>query len=88
LLDELEAARDARLQADEVEAARDAVVFACVGVGVGERRAVRAAAAQDAMAADDVFRFFGIVAAGVALKQEDGVFRKAIFICLECIGIG
>ncbi|NLD59584.1 MAG: hypothetical protein GX647_08025 [Clostridiales bacterium] len=29
-----------------------------------------------------------LVAAGVALGQEEGVFRKAIFICLECIGIG
>ena len=29
-----------------------------------------------------------LVAAGVVLGQEEGVFRKAIFICLECIGIG
>lgn len=29
-----------------------------------------------------------LVAVGVHLGQEAGVFRKAIFICLECIGIG
>lgn len=32
----------------------------------------------------------GIVAIGVgfALGQNDGVFRKAMLICFECIGIG
>ncbi len=29
-----------------------------------------------------------LVGGGLLLGQEDGVFRKAIFICLECIGIG
>lgn len=26
--------------------------------------------------------------AGLAMGQYNGVFRKAVFICLECIGIG
>lgn len=29
-----------------------------------------------------------LVVAGLCLGQEMLVFRKAIFICLECIGIG
>lgn len=28
------------------------------------------------------------LSAGLAMGQYAGVFRKAIFICLECIGIG
>ena len=29
-----------------------------------------------------------LICAGLSLGQEMSVFRKAIFICLECIGIG
>ena len=29
-----------------------------------------------------------LICAGLSLGQEMGVFQKAIFICMECIGIG
>ena len=29
-----------------------------------------------------------LTAAGIVLKQYEGVWRKAIFICMECIGLG
>ena len=29
-----------------------------------------------------------LICAGLSLGQEMGVFRKAIYICMECIGIG
>lgn len=29
-----------------------------------------------------------LICAGLTLGQEMGVFQKAIFICMECIGIG
>ena len=29
-----------------------------------------------------------LICAGLSLGQEMSVFRKAIYICMECIGIG
>ena len=29
-----------------------------------------------------------LIAAGVILKDNSVIFRKAVFICMECIGIG